>query len=87
MSGIDLTTPIGRGSDTAADVVKVEINYVAKAVSVSLQFRPTGTFKRIVIQDADFAALRAAVPNFNGLRPALLSFLQTLDAALEGNVT
>lgn len=87
MSGIALSTPLQRGADTTVDITSININYDAQAVTVSLRYKPSGQIGSVSFGGPQVATLRQNVPQFSGLRVALLQYLQTLDATLAGSVT
>lgn len=87
MSGIVLTTPIQLGSDSSVDIAFIGINYQQSRVIVQLT---GGSQRSYVIGPGgieSIASLVAAVPNFAGLRVAMLQHIQSLDSSLAGVVT
>jgi hypothetical protein len=87
MSGIALTSPISRGSDGAVDIMFVGANFSTGQVTVRLVYSPSAQLRDFIFAGPDLIALRQAVPNFAGLRTALLAYIQTLDPSLGGSVT
>lgn len=87
MSGIALTTPVSRGQDANTDILFIGINYDQSKVIVRLRFNPSGATRDFTFEGASLIALRNALTQFSGLRTAMLSYLQTLDSTLGGNVT
>lgn len=71
------------------DIANVGINYEAKTVFIRFRFRDTQQTQDFLFSadDGSLQALTAAVPNFAGLRVALLPYLQSLNALLNGSVT
>lgn len=84
---IALTNPISRGSDNGARIAFVEINFVGQAISVTVQFSPTGNVKKYMFAGDDLAALRQAVSQFAGLRLALEQYLAANKPELAGEAT
>lgn len=89
MSGISLTQPVTHADDTSCDLSVININYDTRSVLIRLEYSPSGQMRdlRFSASDGTLQSLIAAVPNFAGLRLALLQYLQTLDASLRGNAT
>jgi len=89
VSGIALTTPVNLGQDSTIDAEFMGINFKGGRVFVRLS-GANGAVKEYIIGPGgieSIAALVATVPNFAGLRVAILQHLQTLDATLSGSVT
>ena len=87
MSGIHLDSPVSRGTDADIDIAHVGINYANSRVLVRLTFATSGQQRDFIFEGPSLTALRNNVSQFNGLRVALLAYLQTLDNSLDGSVT
>ena len=87
MSGIALASPVSRGSDDNIDVSFVGINYDQTKVIVRLTYTTSGLTRDFTFEGTALTALRNAVSQFSGLRVALLTYLQSLDSGLGGNIT
>ena len=87
MSGIHLDSPVSRGTDADIDIAHVGINYTNNRVLVRLRYAVSGQDRDFVFEGTSLTALRNNVTQFNGLRVALLAYLQTLDGSLDGSVT
>lgn len=87
MSGIALTNPVNRGSDGNTDISFVGTNYDQAKVIVRLTYTPSGLTRDFTFEGTALTAMRNAVSQFSGLRVALLTYLQSLDSGLGGNVT
>lgn len=87
---VSLTTPLSRGSSNTWKVSYVGANWDEQVVVIRVtfdsgdvrdyRFAPQGGF-------ATIGVLASAVPNFQGLRGALESYLSSADPTLAGTVT
>ena len=90
MSGIHLTSPVQRGTDSDVDIEFIGINYKQGRVLIRLIYAQTGESEDVVIGQGgieSIAALVGAVPKFAGLRVDLLAHLQNLIPGLGSGVT
>lgn len=87
MSGIVFTNPVNRGQDSGMDIAWIGANYSGSKVVAHCVYTPSGIERDVIFEGPALAAMRAAVPNFNGLRVSMLAYIQSLDATLAGNVT
>lgn len=84
---IALTIPVSRGTDPAVEVHFVGINYERGRVLVRLVYSPSGLERDFTFEGPSLTALRNNVSQFNGLKVALLEYLQTLASDLAGTVS